>query len=446
MTRVAGLKPVWAEGVLLGQQHLQLFDDYQEHMQSKRQFALSELTYGFKKISVDPTALVRGELNLLNLEFVLESGRYVEFTRTINNELTLSIPQDLEQAIVYVGIASNSCATGISGYDNAGQLSAFHANYLDVTDAHDSSRIREVVVAQPNLTLFTELDAKTYFDVLPLCKIVRGANGQFMLDEKFVPPLIDINASSYLTDLLMRTNNLVNAKANVLLNRRKGLGAVTDFGPNEMNSFLLLSGLLPSAKMLSHIKQLAHVHPERLYCEFIELLSRISLFEHSQLADSLPPYQHKNLTEVFAQFERLITQLLDDVVPKKMSGLKLNKVSDALYQIPTLDSAHLANSDFYLAVYFESSDSKWIDTFGEQVKVGSIENIEIIVASALNGVAVTHCQRTPNKLAVKSGYEYFRLEPHGDIWQQILDEQSMAVFVPCHLQSASVEIVSVDKH
>jgi len=438
-------KPVWAEGVLLGQQHFQVFDEYQEYVQAQRQFIQSPVAYGFKKISIDPTALSRGEINILQLEFILETGRYIEFTRTLKHELILTLPQEQQTVLVYVGLASNNTTSGISGYNNTGQLSAFEAEYIDVNDQHDASRSREVMVAQPKLVLFTDTDTKTYFDVLPLFQIERGVDGNFSLNEKFIPPLLDISASKYLNELLNRTNNLVNAKANVLLNRRQGLGAVTDFGPNEMNSFLLLSGMLPSAKILSHLKQLVHVHPERLYSEFTQLLSRISLFEHSQLIDSLPSYQHKNLSEVFTQFEQMITQLLDGVVPKKMSGLKLEKLSDALYQIPTIDSAQIANNDFYLAVYFDASDSKWIDTFGEQVKIGSVEKIDVIVSSALNGLSVSHCQRTPNKLAVKSGYEYFRLEPHGVIWQQIVDEQSLAVFVPYSLQKANIEIVIVDK-
>lgn len=446
MSLATNKKPIWAEGVLLGQQHLQLFDEYQEYIHAKRQFIQSPIAYGFKRIAIDSTALSRGLLDVLQLDFVLENGRYIEFSRTLTHELTLTLPQNQSVITVYVGIASNNASSGISGYNNTGQLSAFEAQYIEVNDQHDASRTREVMIAQPKLTLFTDADIQTYFDVLPLFQIERGADGHFALNEKFIPPLLDISASGYLNELLNRTNNLVNAKANVLLNRRQGLGAVTDFGPNEMNSFLLLSGMLPSAKMLSHLKQMVHVHPERLYSEFTQLLSRISLFEHSQLIESLPSYQHKNLTEVFAQFEQMITQLLDGVVPKKMSGLRLEKLSDALYQIATIDSAQLANNDFYLAVYFESSDSKWIDTFGEQVKVGSADKIDIIVTSALNGLSVSHCQRTPNKLAVKSGYEYFRLESHGHIWQQIVEEQSLAVFMPYSLQKANIEIVIVDKN
>ena len=235
-------------------------------------------------------------------------------------------------------------------------------------------------------------------------------------------------------------------KVNVLLGRRKNFGSVTDFGPNEMNSFLLLNAMAPSAKRLDHLKSLQLVHPERLYCELVDLISSVSMFEHSDLVSQIPPYQHKQLTHVFGTLDILLSKLLEGVVPKKMAGLKLEKVSNAIYQVATIDSAIFDNNDFYLAVYFESEDTKWIDTFSDQVKVGATEKLEIMIASALAGVQLTHCQRPPNKLAIKSGYEYFRLEAHGFIWQQIIEEQSLSLFIPFGLQAAQVEIVTVARN
>ena len=52
----------------------------------------------------------------------------------------------------------------------------------------------------------------------------------------------------------------------------------------------------------------------------------------------------------------------------------------------------------------------------------------------------THSQRTPNKLAIKSGYEYFRINP-GFAWEQVLEELALSIFVPQSLQSATIEIV-----
>ena len=438
-------KPVWAEGVLLGQQHFQAFDAHQEYVQAQRQLMLSPFAFGFKTIQFDSTALSRGIVSINKLNLIFESGRYVEYNTSENNELTLTLAPETQETLIYVGMAANTSVGEITGYNNNSQLTAYKADYVELADQHDASRTREVMVAIPQLSLFSENDSRNYFEVLPLLKVVRGSDGNFSIDPTFIPPIIDITISPYLKDLLTRTNNLVNAKANVLLDRRQKLGAVTDFGPNEINSFMLLNGLLPSAKMLEHLKNIGTLHPERLYCEFTNLLSRISLFEHSELINQLPAYNHQQLSQVFMSFERMITQLLEGVVPKKMSGMKLEKVSDSMYRIPTIDSAQFEQSDFYLAVYMESADSKWIETFSEQVKVASTETIELIVSSALNGVNLAHCQRPPNKLAVKSGYEYFRLEPYGDVWQKIIEEQSLSIFMSYALHKANIEIVTVEK-
>ena len=158
-----------------------------------------------------------------------------------------------------------------------------------------------------------------------------------------------------------------------------------------MNSFLLLNAMAPSAKRLDHLKNVQLVHPERLYCELVDLISSVSIFEDSDLVSKIPPYQHKQLTHVFGTLDILLSKLLEGVVPKKMAGLKLEKVSNAIYQVATIDSAIFDNNDFYLAVYFESEDTKWIDTFSDQVKVGATEKLEIMIASALAGVQLTHC-------------------------------------------------------
>jgi type VI secretion system protein ImpJ len=445
MHSIRGKKPVWAEGVLLGQQHFQAFDAYQEHVHAQRQFMLSSFSYGFKHINLDQSALARGTVSVLSLDYILRSGRFIEYRSCPGNELTLAVAADQPGLTISVGIALNDGASSISGYNNSDQLCAYKADYLELSDQHDSSRVREVMVATPHLVLFKDEEAPSSFEILPLIKLVRDFDGNLTLDHQFIPPLLDISASAYLKDLLNRTNNLVNAKTRLLLNRRQGSGSVTDFGPNEMNSFLLLGGLLPSAKMLEHLTQVGHIHPERLYCELTLLLSRIAIFEHSQLIDSLPVYKHDELPQVFAQFDSMIDQLLEDVVPKKMQALKLERLSNAIYQVSNIDLERLSLSEFYLAVYLDSLDSKWIDTFGQQVKVAATQNLETIVASALNGLKLSHCQRLPNKLAVKSGFEYFKMDQVGDIWQEVINQQSIGVFIPLIFQQASVDIVMVDK-
>lgn len=443
MNLKAPAKPVWAEGVLLAQQHFQLFDDYHDQSQIVRHALTSPLAFGLEHFSIDESSLARGILKVISFKLLLENGRLLDFDRQQHEELKLELDNTHEESVIYIAIAANKTVSNIEGYAASGQLSAYEADYIDLEDNHDASRSREVLIAKPKFILLSDSDVKTYFDTVACLKIARADDGSFILNKQFVPPLLNITASSYLTELLNRTANLVNAKVNVLLSRRKNYGSVTDFGPNEMNTFLLLNAMAPSAKRLDHLKNLSLVHPERLYCELVDLISSVSMFEHSDLVNQVPPYQHKHLSNVFGQLDELLTRLLEGVVPKKMVGLKLEKTSNAIYQVATIDSATFTNNDFYLAVYFESEDTKWIETFSEQVKVGASEKLDIMISSALAGVQLTHCQRPPNKLAIKSGYEYFRLESHGFIWQQIIEEQSLSLFVPYGLQSAQIEIVTV---
>ncbi|WP_283708958.1 type VI secretion system baseplate subunit TssK [Pseudoalteromonas prydzensis] len=439
-------KPVWAEGVLLAQQHFQLFDDYHEQNQIVRQNLISPLIFGIQHLSIDESALSRGLLKINNFKVLLENGRLLDFDRQQHDELKLELDPNTDDVIIYIAIAGNKVVSNIEGYATTGQLSAYQADYIELSDNHDAARNREVLIAHPKFILLTDSDVKTYFDTLACLKIARAEDGSFIVNKHFVPPLLNISASVYLTELLNRTANLVNAKVNVLLGRRKNFGSVTDFGPNEMNSFLLLNAMAPSAKRLDHLKSLSLVHPERMYCELVDLISSVSMFEHSDLVNQVPPYQHKQLSHVFGKLDELLTKLLEGVVPKKMAGLKLEKVSNAIYQVATIDSAIFEHNDFYLAVYFEAEDTKWIETFSDQVKVGSTEKLDIMISSALAGVQLTHCQRPPNKLAIKSGYEYFRLESHGYIWQQIIDEQSLSLFIPFGLQTAQIEIVTVARN
>ncbi|MBB1335279.1 type VI secretion system baseplate subunit TssK [Pseudoalteromonas sp. SG43-7] len=446
MSTKAPVKPVWAEGVLLAQHHFQLFDEYHEQNQIVRQRLISPLVFGIQHLAIDESALSRGLLKITSFKLLLENGRLLDFDRQQHDELKLELDPNLDEVIIYIAIAANKIVSNIEGYATTGQLSAYHADYIELNDDHDAARNREVLIAHPKFILLTDSDVKTYFDTLACLKIVRAEDGSFVVNKHFVPPLLNISASVYLTELLNRTANLVNAKVNVLLSRRKNFGSVTDFGPNEMNSFLLLNAMAPSAKRLDHLKSLSLVHPERLYCELVDLISSVSMFEHSDLVNQVPPYQHKQLSHVFGKLDELLTKLLEGVVPKKMAGLKLEKVSNAIHQVATIDSAIFEHNDFYLAVYFEAEDTKWIETFSDQVKVGATEKLDIMISSALAGVQLTHCQRPPNKLAIKSGYEYFRLESHGYIWQQIIEEQSLSLFIPFGLQAAQIEIVTVARN
>ena len=140
-----------------------------------------------------------------------------------------------------------------------------------------------------------------------------------------------------------------------------------------------------------------------------------------------------------------LVQLLDIIIPSRMAALSLKRENDNLYGVDSIDSKILQDATLFLAVMSDTADPTWTEQFIRQIKVGSQANLDAIIASALPGVNLTHTQRPPNKLPVKTGYEYFRIEPKGEFWAQIVSERSLNVFVPHAFSQAKIELVMVDE-
>lgn len=432
-------KPVWAEGILLAQQHLQAYDQYHEYQWTKGLSLSLGGGFGFENIIIDQAALSGGVLVIRSLECVFETGRHIDFSsqQQPQQPLRLALSGESAEVLIYLGLPANHAVGEIEGYQNGGQLTAFTAKYVERSDLHDPGRRREVMVSLPNLVLLTDLDNRDYFDCLPCCKLRLIGDGRYELDDRFLPPMLNIHCSDNLLRGVERCCHMLQDRLHALANGEPDAG--------EMNQHWLLSALLVGAARLEHLRHLSRVHPERLFCQLIQLITQLTLSDHPSVLKQLPRYEHHNLGESFAQCEILLKKVLAGAVPKKEQALTLERVSDATYELNGIAPGHFQQSVFYLAVYFESADIRWIDNFANQIKVGPAEQLDTIVASALQGAKLGHCQRPPDKLAVKSGFEYFRIEPFGELWQQMVEQQSIAVFVPLSLQQAHLELVKVDK-
>ncbi|NTS77902.1 type VI secretion system baseplate subunit TssK [Catenovulum sp. SM1970] len=434
-----GRKPVWAEGVLLAQQHLQQFDLSHENAVAQRLSWCSGFHYGFSHLSFDYSALARGVLSVTRANFIFENGKMVCFDRNVDQPLELELPADTQDVVVYIAMPANESVSGIKGYQQDGQLCAYRTEYSSISDQHDVMRKREVLFSTPNLFLLTEDDSHHHFDSLAVARLKRSADGGFSIDDSFIPPLLNAHISNYLKNFLQKAFNVVSAKASHLMSQAQALEA------SDIQNLMILNVLLPKVVELKHLTEIDVVHPERIYLALSQITASLSALKLKNLHEQIPEYNHKDLGSVFSQIDETFTQLLSTTQAKVTSDMKLVKLSSAIYNVNNIDAQQFDKQDFYLGVYMESADNQWIDIFGSQVKIGSAAKLEFIVASALPGISIQHVQRTPHNLAIKSGFEYFRLEPYGDLWQNIVEEQNVGIFIPHGLQDIQLEFISIDK-
>src|SRR5690349_21484750 len=90
-------KVVWAEGVLLGQQHLQQFDQYHHDRQDFLARLSSPYPWGLKKISWDESTVPYGKLSLNTLECVFPHGQIIKYDRRYSQPLSIELASSAEQ-------------------------------------------------------------------------------------------------------------------------------------------------------------------------------------------------------------------------------------------------------------------------------------------------------------------------------------------------------------
>ncbi len=436
---------VWAEGVFLGQQHFQLWDQYHHQDLTKRQTALSPLGWGLIDLEFDEGALAAGELRVRRCEFLLPGGKLVRYRPAEGEGLALPLPEDRDQAGIFAGIPHEDSAIGITGYRDRATLCAWEVDYRDVEDQHDPSRRREVALARPNLMIVHDSQPHDQLETLKLMELARSPAGGWQVNDTFIPAVCQVGASEVLLRLLRRIEERVSARVRVLDERRRRLGAVSDFGPSDLSQFLLLQALSPAQAAPAHYMKTRMAHPETVFVELVRLIATLRTFHPEAAAAEPLAYAHDGLGDAFGACERAVAACLSDALPSPMAGLKLVSESSTLRVASAVDSEQLRRGTLFLAVRFDADDPAWVSDFARQVKVGAREDIELILGSALQGVPVVHVQRPPNRLPIKSGYEYFRLETGGEFWQRVVDHQSLALFMPKAFTAAHIDVLTVEE-
>ncbi len=441
-------KVVWAEGVFLGQQHFQQWDHYHEQSQHLRSKNLTVFDWGLSKLEIDLDALKHGLFRIKECSGLFSNGQLIHFNMLDADTLVFDLTKiNADKIELYLCLPANTSISGIAGYPNPNYLCAWQADYRKTIDQYDMNNEREIMFARPNLLLMNGAENLTQLINFKIAELHRVDVNQYQLNEKFIPPLLRISGSYSLKNMLRRLVELTEAKVRILFERRNQFNAsVTDFSQNNLAQFLLLQALSAALPELKHCLKQVEFHPERLYSLLIRIAGQLNAFsQETETTAELPSYQHEKLADTFLQLETILMKLFDVILPVKMAALKLQRESDTLYTLDNIDSNLLQKNSFFIAVYLAADDSSWIANFAQHVKISSREKIEMIVISALPGVSLTHLQRTPSKLPVKSGYEYFRLENYGDFWQDIVKDKSLGMFVSQEFIDAKFEILTIEE-
>ncbi len=447
-------KIVWNEGMLLSPQHFQQWDNYYESLLNARVNLLAPYQWGILDLQLNLEAVQNGRVELERCRAVMPDGLWINAPEVDAAPLARPIedhfPFGAESLDVHLAIPAKRA--GAANYQTNGSTPDQRYRYWQesdlVADEITGKNEQPLSFARNNLCLLFGKEPRDGYSAIKIVELERTGTGQLAVSKSYIPPILNITASPWLVSMLREIIEILITKSSSLAEQRRRRGAsLADFNTSEVAVFWLLhtvNSAIPVLSHLSHTQSPAQpVHPERLYVMMAELVGKLMTFITDRHPKDIISYDHEKLYITFSQLRKLLRDLLETVIPTRCKQIPLENVRESLYKGRVEDSRLLKNAAFYLGVSAQIPEQKLIERVPLVVKLASLDTIDIIIESALPGVALTHSSPPPAPIPFQLGFHYFKLTPSGIHWDKILGSQTLAVYVPEELKDEKVEMYAV---
>ncbi|AQR68811.1 type VI secretion system-associated protein [Janthinobacterium sp. LM6] len=441
-------KLLWGEGLFLRPQHFQQQDHYHEQRLHESVKALHPYAWGVNQLQIDRDALANNSLRLLELSLVFQDGEIYNAAGSddLPDALDLgNVPSSLQSVTFHAALPAFKPFGGnfaASGQPNNAARYA-QAN-LSTPDLYTQAAQAELTYLKKTLRLVADAEPRDSYVSFPLLRLRRLSTGGFEQDPAFVPPSLSIRSAPLLFLQLRRLIDALQAKVNALYgHHREPSKSVIEFRSGDMSSFWLLHTASAAYASLSHYFHHPALHPERLYEQLLALAGGLMTFSRSHALADLPPYRHADPGPAFAQLHAMIRELLDTVISSKYFAIALTETKPS-YHHGKLDSEKIdAKTAFYLGVSADMAGVELVDVVPLRFKVGAPDDVEKFVLSALPGVRLQHAPQVPAAVPVRPDMFYFTIEAKGQMYERMLQAQSLLVYVPSGMRELKLELVAV---
>jgi type VI secretion system protein ImpJ len=329
----------------------------------------------------------------------------------------LDLPADARDALIQLTLPPHQ--PGAVEFRARGAPGEEEARYLvddaEIADAFSEERMREPIeVARPNLRFGVTREQTYGRSLLGLARVREVADGALTLDDRYIPPALDIRASArlsgFLSDIIGRAGQRIEELA---------LRAVEaeDGGAETFANFLLLQALNRWKGQLAHLAALPMVHPERLYEAFLGMAGELATLTHAERKPPpFPNYDHQALQPTFEPVVDAIQSALSAVYDRSAIQLPLQKAGPGAYTSRITDPALYQHGYFYLAVNARMALDDIRARFPSVAKIGAVQKMRQIVDSALTGVPLRHTPTPPPQIRAIPGFVYFELDRSAPDW------------------------------
>ncbi len=442
------LQPViWSKGTALAPQHLQTQDRFFE---SSLQFRIDALTFrpwGFQTLEIDHQALGSGAFAITRASGILPDGLLFDIPASDDGPrakpLENAFEEDSGELQLYLAIPEYK-DRGLNVSSNGDSNTRYRAETALLRDETTGLSERAVQIARKNICFLTARELRDGYSALQIAKVKRTAAGDFSNDSTFLPPLLNLQASSHLVSITRKLIELLSSKSSQLADgRRHKSQLLADFSASDIPNFWLLHTVNSYFPQLNHLLEAKSSHPEHLFGAMLNLAGALTTFSREIRPRDLPKYQHEDLSSCFGDLDKKLRILLETVVPSNFVSLPLKLIQPSIYATALDDEKYLKNTQMYLAVSAEMNQGELISKTPQLIKLCSANHIEHLVRQALPGVPLKNLLTPPAAIPLKLNYKYFSLNQTGLAWEAITRAHNLAAYVPDDFPNPQLELIII---
>ncbi|MDR5868662.1 type VI secretion system baseplate subunit TssK [Halomonas koreensis] len=421
---------VWSEGLFIKPQHFQQQQRSLEGLVDTRLRGVGGHLHGFLTLALNTEYLSFGRIALSEASGVLPDGTPFRLPDDDLEPPALEIDDaSVANQVVYLGVPLATDGVAEVSWEASSLASRYRATQRGVRDLH--SRVGDLAdldLARVAPRLLLENEDRSAYACLAVARILeRRPDGSLVLDEGFLPTLLNVQAAPVLQRFVGEMAGLMRERARNLAQR---LATPDQSGVADVADFMLLQALNRAQPRFQHLARLGHLHPERLYASMLETCCELTTFTaESRLPPEFPAYDHDHPEAAFRPLMQSLRQSLSTVLEPRAMAIQLQSRRYGLKVATLADRSLLDDADFILAVRADLPPERLRKLFVQQTKVASVERIRDLISLQLPGIPLEPLPVVPRQLPFHAGYSYFRLDRHSEAWSMLQGASGFAFHV-----------------
>lgn len=438
-------KVLWSEGLFLQPHHFQQADRYTEALVGGLARRIAPYAWGLSAFEIDREVLKVGQFAIKSASGLTQDGTVFRVPDSDNHPPALDVPEGIKDCIVYLSVPQRR--QGAPEVDMSGsELSAARLRPAEVEVSDNTARGGEstlLAVGKLRLQFALEVDDLADRLIIPIARIIEvRPDKEVILDDAFVPSVLDARAARPLAGFLSELEGLLAHRITALAGRlTAGAGAK---GAAEIQDFLLLITINRALPVIRHMTTCENMHPEAMFRACISLSGELASFMAPEKKPSeYPPYQHHDLGTSFKPVIRDLRRYLSAVLEQNAVAIPIEPRKYGISVGVIADRKLIGNAEFVLAVAADMPGDKLRRHFAGQAKIGPVEEIRQLVNSALPGIALRPLPVAPRQIPYHAGVVYFEVDPASAYWGKMTTSGGIAVHVSGDYPGLKMELWAI---